>query len=745
MQKSKVMHILKNRWYFIAALVVILGVAVWRAFPTSSFHGVQANGHRTATAQTPIKHIVVIMLENHSFDNVFGRFPGVNGFHEAHAPNPLGADLGHGGNVALAAIDNGKMDEFPQFGYVQETQSDIPTYWSYAQQFGISDNFFSSLATSSAPNHVAVVAAQSGGLFESTDQKGCNSPQNKLIVSRSAATGNEYWSYPCYGIYSLPQELDANGISWKYYSEISIWDGPLMIQGTYNSPNVIKHSGQFVKDVQNGQMAQVSWVMPPDAGDKSDHPPAPLQGAQNWVAQQVNAVMNSSYWSSTAIFLTWDDWGGFYDHVVPPKLDGVGLGPRVPLVVISPYAKQGYISHQLSEFASFLKFVEYDFSLPNLGQRDSLSQISDLTDFFDFTQTPQPPLILSPISYLEPLKVPTTVGVPEGNQQLHAAVTPLVGGVSVTFSYDIIYTPSSTPTMHNVNIDGVAHLMSSKGPYPGGTLYEYSTKLAVGSHSFSFTFSDGQGGTLTIPYNGVLMEGPHVHPFSTKYSINPAVALPGQPVTYTVTYTSPTNTPPTKTEVYIDDVPHAMTSNGSTNYKTGVPYTLTISSLSVGEHYNLFRFDDGSGVALFNNAARPLISPLIVSQTSVSPTSGTSSTIFTFQTTYANAGGNAPGQALLYVDNTSYPMTYASGSYSTGALYQVQTMLPNGNHTFFVVFSGCQDGSNCQNTQTSWADPIAPGVYAGPNIGTNVKPVAPGTVILPSHTQNPDLPQDTDN
>src|SRR6266568_2028782 len=197
MKMERVMHILKNRWYFIAALAVVLGVAVWRALPMLPFHGVQANGHRTATATTPIQHIVIIMLENHGFDNMFGRFPGANGINEPEAANPLGADLGHGGNVALAAIDGGKMDEFSQFGRVQYGQADLPTYWSYAQQFGLGDNFFSSLATASAPNHIALVAAQSGGLFESTAQHGCASPQNNLILSRSAATSSESWSYPC--------------------------------------------------------------------------------------------------------------------------------------------------------------------------------------------------------------------------------------------------------------------------------------------------------------------------------------------------------------------------------------------------------------------------------------------------------------------------------------------------------------------------------------------------------------------
>lgn len=714
-----------SRWYIIATLTIIFGIIALRVIPALTPNNAHAN-IRYNTPQTPISHVVVIMMENHTFDNLFGRFPGANGIMEPEASNPLHNDLGHGAAATAAAIDGGKMDEFPSRGFLQYSQSDIPNYWSYAQQFGLGDNFFSSMATSSSPNHMAMVAAQTGGIYETVNQNGCHSVRNNIIVSRNSTTGNEYWSYPCYNITSLPNLLTSANISWRYYSGAPIWDAPLMLQSLAGTKNDVNNPNQFVKDVAANKMARVSWITPGGAG-MTDHPPAPLQGGENYITNIVNTVMNSSYWSSTAIFVTWDDWGGFYDHVPPPHIDGVGLGPRAPLIVISPYAKHGYISHQQGEFSSFVKFIEQDFNLPNLGQRDSLSQTSNLMDFFDFQQTPQPPFILNLINYSSALRVPT-ITTSTGNT-LQGAVTPTAGSTKTVFSYDIIYTLSQTPAVHNVNIDGTAFPMTLKGPVKGGTLYEYKTTLALGQHNCTFTFSDTSG-TLTIPYNGVPMPVPQVYPFSLKSSVTPGAALAGQPITYSVTYTSPTNKPPTLEEVDIDDVPYAMQSTGGTNYKTGVTYKLTISTLAVGEHYYRFRFDDGSGVFVDERSSSPWVTPLTLAQASVSPTSGPSTTPFTFQTTYADGAGETPTQALLYVDNQSYPMTYISGSFSTGALYQVTTTLPVGNHTFFFVFA---------DSQSSWANPIAPATFAGPNVGPTASPVAPGTLVMPSHDDNPDL------
>jgi len=724
-----------TRKYVIVALIVLLGIGVWYELPTiTSFHAT-AQVQQKGTGTTSIQHVVIIMMENHSFDNLFGQFPKANGMTLPRASNPLRSDYSHTGPATLAALDGGKMDGFPLRSYVQYTQSDIPVYWKYAQQFGLGDNFFASMATSSAPNHMAMVAAQTGGLDATVNQQGCSSTQNTVVHSK-AQTGNEYWSYPCYPIASLPQVLDNNHISWRYYATTAAWDAPMIIQAVAQSPNNISNSTQFIQDVQAGNLATVSWVTPP-GGEPSDHPPAPLQGGQNFLSQQVNAVMNSQYWNSTAIFVTWDEWGGFYDHVVPPHVDGLGLGPRVPLLVISPYAKPGYISHAQGEFSSFVRFVEDNFHLPNLGQRDSLPATSNLMDFFDFSQTPQQPLILGQIKYSHILQVPTFgAGTNGSGSMIQSSLTPTIGGPSTLFKFNVIYNLPGTPTIHNVNIDGTAYPMTVVGPVHGkkATIYGYSTKLGVGSHGYTFTFSDVSG-TGTLPYNGVAFPGPEVHPLTlTQLTTKPNLVLPGQPVTYSVVYTSPTNTAPTLAKVDIDGTSFDMQPKGK-SYQTGVVYSYTTSSLSVGTHYYRFRFDDGSGVAIYEGMDSPIVAPILLSSSSVTPTAGTSTTVFTFQTTYIDAAGAAPKRAMLYVDNVGYPMQHISGAYNTGALFQVQTTLPTGSHSFAFVFA---------DAQSSWADPFAPIVYAGPNVGANASPVPPGTLIVPSHDVNPDVSVDGD-
>lgn len=143
----------------------------------------------------------------------------------------------------------------------------------------------------------------------------------------------------------------------------------------------------MLTDIANGTMAQVTWIVPSEA--MSDHAGAGLTGeGPDWVADIVNAIGASKFWDSTAIFISWDDWGGWYDHVVPPQVDAMGLGFRVPLIVVSPYAKHGYVSHQTHEFSGFLKYTEEVFGVGSLGQRDVAAD--DFADCFDYTQTPQP-------------------------------------------------------------------------------------------------------------------------------------------------------------------------------------------------------------------------------------------------------------------------------------------------------------------------------------------------------------------
>lgn len=711
------------RWAILGAPLLLLSVLVVPLGHTSP-------RQRLATT-TPITHVVVIMMENHSFDSLFGRFPGVNGINEPQAANPLLTDFDHSQPALAAAMDGGAMDEFPSRGQVQYAQSDIPIYWQYAQQFGLGDNFFTSIAGSSTPNHVAMIdAGQTGGIDQTVGStkafEGCASPANGLVFSRTL-TGSDYWSYPCYNATTLPQEASANSVSWRYYSSSADFDAPSVISDLQNSPDDIHSSTQFLSDVQSGNLADISWVTP--AFISSDHPPTPLQGGQNWVEQQVSAIMNSSYWANTAIFLSWDDWGGFYDHVAPQALDGLGLGPRTPLIVISPYARQGYISHKLGEFTSFDKFIEENWGLPSLGHRDSNPAISDLMDFFDFNQTPQPPLLLSPLVFSQTLQVPDVVTTADTG--LSGCLSAPIGGPSTTFTYSIVYTLATTPAIHNVTIDGVDYAMTAQGPVTGGTLYQYSTTLPVGQHHYSFTFSDTSG-TVTLPFN-VAMPGPEVHPFALTAAKVSSASLPGHAATLTTTYVSSTNTAPTLTEVDIDGVAYVMHSNGSTNWQAGVPFSYTTTTLATGLHYYRFRFDDGTGVAVYEGREEPVVTPITLLHSSVTPTSGTTTTTFTFQTLYKNVAGTAPTQSALYVDGTAYTMTHVKGSYQKGALYQATLTLPAGTHSFYFVFS---DGTN------TWANPFAPKAYAGPSVGATAATIPPayppGTVVGPSHSQDPD-------
>ncbi len=718
-----------------AALFAMLGAVIWRAIPPGAFHQAQASTHSQASATTPIKNVVVIMMENRTFDHMFGRFPKVNGYTEARTPNPT-FDFEHNGPSGYAAIDGGKMDEFPSRGQVQFTQADIPNYWSYAQHFGLSDNFFTSSIGDSTPNHMAMVAAQNGGLWDAGAETGCFSANNDLIYSRSAAAKN-YWQYPCLGITTLPNLLDQNGISWNYYNQEGIWNAPAMLQSLHTVKNI--QPAQFPTDVQAGKLAQVTWVMPPS--NMSDHEPYQIQAGQDYVTSAVNAIMQSKYWANTAIFLTWDDWGGLYDHVTPPVIDGVGLGPRVPLIVISPYAKAGYISHLQGEFSSFVKFIEADYNLGEgvLGQRDAVTQTSGLMDFFDWSQTPQQPLILNPVPYSTILQI--AKGVSYNSHPLQGGVNPNLGATRDTYTYSIIYTGTNSNPVINVNIDGATFQMSKMATNKQGVLYQYKKSgLKAGTHTFFFTTTDSQGKTVTLPDNGVPYSGPEIHPWRLTTSLSQGVALPGTSITYTAIYQSfqKPPAPATKAEVDIDGTKYAMSPVAGGSPGTGVTYTFSISTLSVGDHYHRFVFDDGSGPAYYENSSRPSITPLILTKSGAA----SSTTTFTFQTTYTEIHGNAPTSALVYIDNTPFAMTCVSsacnlGTYKAGALFQYQTTLPTGCKTYTFVFG---DGS--VNQPTSWTDPFSPSTYRCPAVGAHMSHVVLGTPTVPAYlddNSDPDM------
>ena len=392
-----------------------------------------------------IQHIVFIVKENRTFDNYFGTYPGANGATSGTISTgqviPLGHqpdlsapyDINHGWGAAQVGIDGGKMDHFDLndganvngnlLAYTQLTQADIPNYFTYAQNFVLSDAMFSSIRSSSFANHLYIVAAQDNNALEMNVPSGaqgnpawgCDSPAG-YVALLSDANGNLSQEPPCWDFQTLADSLQNAGVSWGFYSpavgapghNFSTLDAIRHIRyGPLWTSNIFSDT-QFIGDAQSGNLPAVSWL---STGVGSEHPNlSSVCYGENWTVNQINAIMQGPDWSSTAIFLTWDDFGGFYDHVPPPAVDALGLGPRVPLLVISPYAKTGYISHTQYEFASILKFIEERYGLPPLTTRDA--NANDTTDTFDFTQSPRSPLVLPTHS----CPIPSTSVVPFGSQ-----------------------------------------------------------------------------------------------------------------------------------------------------------------------------------------------------------------------------------------------------------------------------------------------------------------------------------------
>jgi phospholipase C len=400
-----------------------------------------------------IQHVVVIFQENRTPDNLFhdttliarGADIASSGLNSQGQQIPLAQmsivtdyDLSHSHGAFLAMYDNGKMDGAdkipvycqpnavgcppanPQFGYVNPAE--VAPYFQLAEQFTFSDRMFQTNQGPSFPAHQFIISGTSAPtappdsnsvLFAAENPSGgagC-AAASSAHVNLIDPSGLESQSmYPCFEHPTLTDLLNAKGISWRYYtpSAGSIWTGPNAIQhicgpdlpppngmvctGADWTNNVILNQTQVLTDIANGQLPAVSWVIP--NGKESDHAGATDGTGPSWVASIVNAIGSSSYWSHTAIFITWDDWGGWYDHVAPPQVlvncsqwgCGYVYGFRVPLIVVSPYAKPAYISHVNHDFGSILKFVEVTFGLPSLGYADAPAD--NLSDCFDFNQTP---------------------------------------------------------------------------------------------------------------------------------------------------------------------------------------------------------------------------------------------------------------------------------------------------------------------------------------------------------------------
>jgi phospholipase C len=420
-----------------------------------------------------IRHVVVIMQENRSFDSYFGTFPGADGIprkngvptvclpdprlHRCFRPYHDTQDRNRGGphehGDALGDIDGGKMDGFIGRALLAERADcarddpecirrirpsavmgyhdwhEIPNYWTYARHFVLQDHMFQPDTSWSLPAHLFMVSEWSARCRRRGDPLSCRNAVEKPLAPPHEAL-NPTGHKPHYAWTDLTYLMHKHHVSWRYYvfagnepdcetgaircnavlqraQTPGVWN-PLpwfvTVHRDHQLRNVTSIS-HFFADARRGTLPAVSWVTPNNR--VSEHPPTRISFGQAFVTHSINAVMRSPDWNSTAIFLAWDDWGGFYDHVEPPRVDRNGFGLRVPGLVISPYARPGFVDHQILSFDAYAKFIEDDFlggsrldprtdgrpdSRP--GVREAAPVLGNIASDFDFTQKPTPPLLL---------------------------------------------------------------------------------------------------------------------------------------------------------------------------------------------------------------------------------------------------------------------------------------------------------------------------------------------------------------
>jgi len=372
-----------------------------------------------------IQHVIIVMQENRSFDNLFYGYPGANtavgGFNSQGTyiqlqPEPLEANYGleHSSPDFFAACDgspageNCKMDGFnneeaygqkipsnPEYGYVPASETKI--YFQMAQSYVLADNMFTSHIDASFVSHQYIIAGQANSAVDlPVTDWGCGGNVNDTVETLNQDRTYGPSISPCFNSETLADEVDAAKLTWRFYATASSspsdypWSAYQAISHIYNgkewTTNVINPPAQFLTDVGNGKLASVTWITPTWAN--SDHATSLSNSGPAWVASVVNAVGQSKFWKTSTIFIMWDEWGGWYDHVPPPYEDYDGLGIRVPLIMISPYAKQGYVSHVQYEHGSILRYVEDNFGLAQLAASDTRAN-DPAVDAFDYTQKPR--------------------------------------------------------------------------------------------------------------------------------------------------------------------------------------------------------------------------------------------------------------------------------------------------------------------------------------------------------------------
>jgi phospholipase C len=378
-------------------------------------------GHVGAIAK--VQHVVIIIQENRSFDDLFQGYPGANTVPEGKTSKgetiklkPVSLtvyyDLDHSAHAFFEACDgrprgrNCKNDGFdreqagfgappnPQYVYVPHGES--KPYFDMAHEFVLADDMFTSNLDESFVSHQYLIAGEASSAVNlpSLAVWGCDGGKKDRVQTLTQDRSYGPRRQACFEHQTLGDELDATGLSWKFYTSTIAgdggeWSGYQAIRHIRYGPdwaNVITPQTQFITDVQSGSLANVTWITPICAN--SDHVGCGGGTGPQWVASLVNTVGESKFWDSTAIFVLWDDWGGLYDHVPPPYADYDGLGFRVGLLTISPYAKKNYVSHVQYETGSVLRFTEDTFGLGQLGASDARAT-SPAADCFDFVKPPR--------------------------------------------------------------------------------------------------------------------------------------------------------------------------------------------------------------------------------------------------------------------------------------------------------------------------------------------------------------------
>jgi len=376
--------------------------------------------------RTPIRHVVIVFQENRTPDYLFQGLPGADiskiaidsqGKPVRLQPVSLAAgyDLGHGHSSFVTDYDDGKMDGFdrglPQkihlrpFGYAPP--SEVEPYHEMARQYVFGDHMFQSNEGPSFPAHLYIISGRATdekllpyyvaanprlGQSKEAAPGGCDAPGSTTVKTIDPIFGSAGPTpFPCFDPLVLSDLLDAKDVSWRYYQQspgAGLWqafDAVHHVRYGRDYANVIWPSTTVLTDIAQHRLPSVTWIMP--GGAWSDHAGKHARAkGPSWVAAIVNAIGESAYWKDTAIFITWDDWGGWYDHVAPPIDNYYELGFRVPLIVISPYARQGYVSKKHHEFGSILAFTEETFGIAKGSLHGTDQRADDLADAFDFTQ-----------------------------------------------------------------------------------------------------------------------------------------------------------------------------------------------------------------------------------------------------------------------------------------------------------------------------------------------------------------------